>query len=199
MESSRPSRSHLFDASQTLSRYLEAGPTKGRLTSHALKVGLVLSLGALSPAIPALVVAPDGKVLQTSVELAILEVLGGGDTGSACSVHQILELDCARATILARPLRRNRTTGVGDLFAYGKLTLKVLEIDRVDLYAVECPGTALTCVIEHELVRLGSNHIPRIALRAVHRDKVGVCAKVSIQGSVSRNRFFMAYILHAWQ
>ena len=126
-------------------------------------------------------VRPVSLVLQSLVELAVLQVLGRDDAVALAAVDDIIEPDGATSAIcLAAPRRRLGPPRVGNL-RVGREVVDRLKFDRVDLDTLIRASSRFLSVVEHQLVRLGPDHIPGVAVRAVGRQKVCVAGALTVQ------------------
>lgn len=122
-------------------------------------------------------VAPACDVLETLVEVSILEVLGAHDTQAAASINDVVKLYDARGTVLfARPGGRHGTARVQRLVVGSAWAIVRHKLNSRDPDTVEDSSAALTCVSEDEVVGLGADDVPRIGVRATGANEIRVCA-----------------------
>ena len=126
-------------------------------------------------------VRPVSLVLQSLVELAVFQVLGRDDAVAPAGVDNIVEPDGATSAIcLAAPRHQLGPPRVGNL-RVGREVVDRLKFDRVDLNTLIRACSRFLSVVEHQLVRLGPDHIPGVAVRAVGRQKVCVAGALTVQ------------------
>ena len=124
-------------------------------------------------------IPPTGNILELLVESAVFQILGTDQTRPSAGIDEVTEFDFSGAAVLARPGRRHRKTGIARRVVVGVIrvvftNVQRCELDGVDPGAVEDLGAALACVSKHQVVRLGADHVPRIAVRSCGDDEIGV-------------------------
>jgi hypothetical protein len=113
-------------------------------------------------------VAPAGDVLETLIEVSVLEIFGADQTRPTRRINEVVEHDRARTSILASPSGRFRTTKFAIArFGFG-------ELDRGHFCLVKCVDAAFACMLEQQLVCFRSDHIPGVTFGATRSDEVGI-------------------------
>jgi hypothetical protein len=116
------------------------------LTKQGLGEDGILSVGALSVMAAAAPVAPDCSVLQSLIEFAVLEVLGGDDTVAARSVNDEIEGDLAG---LCLGLPKCGIRALGDIV--------VLPFDFGDASLFKDFGARFPSMFEQEVIEFRTN------------------------------------------
>lgn len=155
-------------------------------TCQSLEKGRTLLVGARTVDTTALPVSPASHILEALVEGTVLHVLGTENALSATGIDKVLEGDFPGGTILLGPLCGNRApkTRLIELrcFAGGRSSDRS-KLNAIDLRSIEDLGTAATSMLEQQLIGLGANDIPSVAISSARSEEVGVLRTLSINNA----------------
>ena len=157
------------------------GPAPAALISESLEERGTLLRRTGCVDLCVLPVRPVSLILQSLVELAVFQVLGRDDAVAPAAVDNTIEPDSATSAICFAASRRRLGPPRVSNLRVDREVVDRLEFDRVDLNALICACSRFLSVVEYQLVRLGSDHIPGVAVRAVGRQKVCVAGALTVQ------------------